>query len=105
MAAGWEKGGGEAKACAAWIVHRQNVWEAGQAALADADEATLLRQTHVEEYAQMSEGEAVVALLERCNAIDERDARRGESNAKRATASANAAVAGFTPGAWRQWTH
>jgi hypothetical protein len=74
----------------ALIVHRQNVHEAGQAKLADADEATLLRQTHFEEYAPMSEGEAVALLLDRCNAIDERNAKRAECNAARATRKAGA---------------
>jgi hypothetical protein len=69
----------------ALVVHRQNVHAARQEKLADADEAELLRQTHVEEYAQMSEGQAVAFLLDRCNAIDERDAKRAESNAMRAS--------------------
>jgi hypothetical protein len=54
----------------------------------------VLRQTHIEEYAQMSEGAAVNFLLERCNAIDERDAKRAECNARRAARPAAALADG-----------
>ena len=74
------------------VVHRQNVFDAGQAMLQDADEATLLRQTHFETYPQMSEGEAVGYLLERCNALDERDAARAECNAARKRTATTAAL-------------
>ena len=70
----------------AMVIHRQNVHAAGQKKLQDADEATLLAQTAFEEYGSMSEGEAVAFLLERCNKVDERVAKRRESNALRGTA-------------------
>eukprot|EP00966_Prymnesium_polylepis_P265860 6141367-Prymnesium_polylepis.1 len=53
-------------------IHRQHVHEAGQELLCDADEATLLKQTQYVDYPQMTEGEAVAFLLDRCNAVDER---------------------------------
>ena len=61
------------------VVHRQHMHEEGNRKLERADEATLLKQTHYEEYEQMSEGDAVAFLLERCNAVDERDAARSRS--------------------------
>ena len=60
----------------ALVVHRQNVWEDGQTALEEADEATKLQQTHFEEYPEMTEGAAVAYVLERCNAVDNRQAAK-----------------------------
>jgi hypothetical protein len=66
---------------------RQIAWDEGQVKLGEADEATLLKQTRYEEYPQMSEEEAVGYLLEKCNAVDEREFAKSRKRVLPATAA------------------